>query len=519
MIKSYITLKEIMMLKSFENSSVLTKKENLEIPVSKINIMYDLDLLDCISKDEILIVESTVFKNIFQNYQKNFIRIMKEKGVNTILLKEGFNLIGDELIDYANTIGFNIIELDKNICFFELIEHVLDKILGENEAFQKSLEEIHLAMNRIILTGGSINSLIAYLKSKFHNIIVLKNNFSNNIVNKRVKTQVLDFIKTYEDHSNSEYIKSFTVNGINIYIIPIIAENTIYGNLFITDELQHVKKNDLLILESVSSMLGLEILKRYSEERHTNVYKLDFFHNIVSNDINKRRKAIESAKTYNLRHYDNYFCMKIDILSGSRCVLIDRILRTLEKLSKEKYASFFVEKEYAIYALIGHYEDYKEAVLFIEQILNNMGYKYFIGIGKEVSGLDEIYNSYQSVETVFCAKRVFKEKDILFYDELGYYKFLGNLSLKDDLLQYAISILKDLIEYDAEKDANLLETLTVYLKCNCNLRKTGAALYTHYNTVLYRVSRIENILNLNLSNENDRLEVSTALKIMDLYQY
>ncbi len=518
--ESYISLKELMKLEAFKRSRILTNEDNMDIPISRINIMSNLKILDNIAKDEILLVEPEIFENIFENYQKNLIQIMKEKGVNAIVLKENIDSISDELIRYANNINFNIIELDKKVCFFELIEDFLDKLFGENELFQKSLEEIHLDMRNILLSGGSINSLLAYLKSKFKYIIVLKNNFYNSIVNNKVKTKVFDFIKTYEDKSNNVDIKHYIVGDVNVYIIPIIANNTIYGNLFITDEINKINKRELVILESVSSLFGIEILKKSFLDKYDNSYKIEFFDNIVSESVLDRRKSIEQAKIYGFREKQHYFCMRVDIVAASHRLDINKVIIKLEEeMLKQNYIGVFAGVNNSVNIIIGGYEKYKKTVYFIENILKNMGYQYFIGVGKEVFGYDKLYKSNNTLSTVFSARKIFDDRNILFYDELGYYKFLGHSLLKEDLLKYSIDVLKDLIEYDSKKDGELLKTLRVYFQSNCNIKKTGDALFTHYNTALYRISRIEKILNVDFSNEDDRLEVITAIKIMDLYNF
>jgi purine catabolism regulator len=43
-------------------------------------------------------------------------------------------------------------------------------------------------------------------------------------------------------------------------------------------------------------------------------------------------------------------------------------------------------------------------------------------------------------------------------------------------------------------------------------------LFTHYNTVLYRMNRIQEITGKNLENEGDRYGLQTALKIMKILE-
>lgn len=51
--------------------------------------------------------------------------------------------------------------------------------------------------------------------------------------------------------------------------------------------------------------------------------------------------------------------------------------------------------------------------------------------------------------------------------------------------------LRRLAAYDREKNTQYCETLYHYLTCCHSLKKTSDALYTHRNTVLYRIRRLQ----------------------------
>ena len=65
---------------------------------------------------------------------------------------------------------------------------------------------------------------------------------------------------------------------------------------------------------------------------------------------------------------------------------------------------------------------------------------------------------------------------------------LKNLEGRSDLIAKEI---RALAAYDKEKDTQYCETLYHYLTCCRSLKKTCDALFTHRNTVLYRIRRIE----------------------------
>ena len=75
-----------------------------------------------------------------------------------------------------------------------------------------------------------------------------------------------------------------------------------------------------------------------------------------------------------------------------------------------------------------------------------------------------------------------------------------------------IQRIKPLLAYDEEHNTQLLYTLETYFN-NCqNSVKTSKALFIHRNTLLYRLDRIAEILDLNYSDSEQMLTFQLALK-------
>ena len=58
------------------------------------------------------------------------------------------------------------------------------------------------------------------------------------------------------------------------------------------------------------------------------------------------------------------------------------------------------------------------------------------------------------------------------------------------LLRFIGRFLNPLKLYDQEHGSSLLRTLEAYLDSNCSTKLTAQILFTHYNTVTYRVEKI-----------------------------
>lgn len=60
----------------------------------------------------------------------------------------------------------------------------------------------------------------------------------------------------------------------------------------------------------------------------------------------------------------------------------------------------------------------------------------------------------------------------------------------------------------------LVETLRVYLECNCNLNRAAQRLYLHKNTLLYRLNHIKEIMRSDLEDADQRLLLMLSFKLL-----
>ncbi len=115
--------------------------------------------------------------------------------------------------------------------------------------------------------------------------------------------------------------------------------------------------------------------------------------------------------------------------------------------------------------------------------------------------------------TVKLAK--FKGKDCLSFTDLDAYRLLFNTHnrpLLESMRNHNLQALKD---YDTAYNTALVETLRTYLSNNGNAVLTAQALFTHRNTVSYRLEKIKSILGEDLSSSQTIFNLTLAFYIDD----
>ena len=88
---------------------------------------------------------------------------------------------------------------------------------------------------------------------------------------------------------------------------------------------------------------------------------------------------------------------------------------------------------------------------------------------------------------------------------------LKNLEGRSDLIP---TELRALAAHDHEKDTQYCETLYYYLTCCHSLKKTSDALYTHRNTVLYRIRRLQEDFSIPLEEPSQHADLLLGVSLI-----
>lgn len=139
----------------------------------------------------------------------------------------------------------------------------------------------------------------------------------------------------------------------------------------------------------------------------------------------------------------------------------------------------------------------------------------YVGVGscrKDLSSMALCYERAKAAVTM----AVHRKKDLLYYEDMGMYRLL--YAVRDEALleEMGEEPLKALVEYDRKHNANYVETLELYLKYDKSIQAVSEAMYTHRNTVIYRINNIKKLLNSELDSPEERIPLLVAFYIRNM---
>ncbi|MBQ3549268.1 MAG: helix-turn-helix domain-containing protein [Oscillospiraceae bacterium] len=105
-----------------------------------------------------------------------------------------------------------------------------------------------------------------------------------------------------------------------------------------------------------------------------------------------------------------------------------------------------------------------------------------------------------------------EQTGLSFYRSIMLEQMLSHIPAEETRFLISPDILR-LEEAEARYSFSLVETLQMYLECNCNLNRTAERLYLHKNTLLYRLNHIRSILRCDLGDADERLLLMLSFKL------
>ena len=136
-----------------------------------------------------------------------------------------------------------------------------------------------------------------------------------------------------------------------------------------------------------------------------------------------------------------------------------------------------------------------------------------LGIGRPYKTLMEISLSFKEAQkALMLADTIERPGFVHYYEDLAVYDLLasvkGNYRIHPGLYK--------LIEYDKNNGTDYVKTLSIYLRNYKNLSQTADDLFLHRNTILYRLRKIEEILQASLDNYSLCLQLELSIMLLDI---
>jgi purine catabolism regulator len=555
--KMGVRLNEIISLEAFEGCEIISGSSGLSRPVTKVNVMEVPDIVQWLQPGELLLTTAYSIKdNVFK--LNELIPKMHEIGVAGLGLKmkRYIEELPPSVIELSDQLGFPIIKIPMEVSFSDLITSVLTAVVSTQTSLLIQIDAFNNQLKDIMLRGGDLREIcdmigdvvaapVAITEELFKDFVISSKHEHEEeieeIVNKMLFKRTDQFRRIYRDQGIETAVDVIDGHPVKRLMIPIFSDEVLYGQVIIWNIDEKVEEKTLFMIQAAVSLIALHSTKKLSIYENENKHKIEFIEELLSPQESQQQRAIEKSNYFDFDKNKAHGVVLVKTVDAPYDVrmtpnntqimkqLNSKLVSVVERMQRHyKGTLLYGNKSDRVIFLLSfdpyasHEESKNTMISFSNELTNfakfeNIDKKIHIGIGRIYSPLSMLYKSYKESERAIHKLELSNsDQNALHFDDLGIYRILSNESIQPELVQFFMEVLGPIVNYDRDKDAELLNTLKMYYACGCNLKKVSEEMYTHYNTVIYRMQRIKEIGNIDFSNPDVSLNVHIAIKIMDV---
>lgn len=510
------TCRDMLKLNSMTGSVVLAGEKNLDSRILRVNTVEVPDIINWVGEREMLITTGYPFKDNKEKIAEMIPLLVAKKVVGMAIKPKRFiDEIPESVISVARQYNFIVISLSPDAVFSSIVRESLEQILAKEMvlmtaahkitedvicAAAESPEDSRLEKALEVFSGqtGSLSFIISN-----HDTVIKPSDIAVPAVLSEIDTT---------DGSDVTVRDGDSVYCCMVHRLGAVADNTFFVCAVRNSEFSEIA---LMAVDRVIQVLSLEFNQMKTLKRIQSRYRSRYVAEWITGGFLSEEDICVSAEAYSIKLYPekNYRTVVISCRDDTRIEfdLLERINSALAKLHRAYYPAFI--DSHAVIVMESEFEepaaDLAELLEKLNMTLNSDGFRLCVSERTAVGEMPKAYD--QAHRICMICEKCGLDKHLITCRDLGVYEILALLPEDKAIDEFVDRLISPLAEYDQNHSSDFLGTLRCYYDAGSNIKAAADRLFTHYNTVCYRLDRIRSILGLDIDDVETRFQIQTAL--------
>lgn len=302
-----------------------------------------------------------------------------------------------------------------------------------------------------------------------------------------------------------------------VFCISLAVKSKLVGYLLIAEANHPISKRDFMMIDLLGNLLAVELWTYYFNVGRTDENKAEYYLRELMDTVDD-----EYAEKLALELQDGHTVPATMVVAAitvrSSNFMLPVPLYTLSRDFSKRLpnsAGFFYQN--SVILLVGTDGKNSNPAELLAPILPAIKrYRLSCGISNQFSAVTQLrFFVSQAQKAIKFGMQVDPKSSVYVYQNyMAYHLFECGLTA-EKAETFCIPELVRWSENPSKADSDLLETLYMYLKCNCNKVKTAEKLFLHVNTVKYRISQLQQILGTDFDDGEQNFNLMLSLKLME----
>ena len=415
----------------------------------------------------------------------------------------------------------------------------LDAEINRQAALASRSEEVHRALVSVVLDGGDLSDLAAELATILRGPVLVTTP-DGRVVAQAGDVEVIArlFSSPAFDPYGRFRVETAPARGPvpdtvgepddHCAVVPIVAGRVDHGRI-VTFSPDPISDADVHCLERAATVAALAVTKGLAVAAVEDKYRADFLRDLLTGRTEDVPAAVAHAASLGWDVDRSLVVAVAELDPGQVPASVsglelrpvqERFVNAWQTVMRARdpggpVASFNTE----VVVLLGGVDNTGLDKLLGEldrQVAGDRGggrLSFSLGVSRLARVPGELPRAYEQARTaVRIGRRLQGPGARATFDQLGAYRLLALVPDSSELRDYVTDVLGELGR-DTTEAADLRHTLEVLIDTNGNVAETARRLHFHYNTLRYRIEKLERIVGPFTTNAALRLDLSLALRV------
>ena len=515
----YPTVKELLNLPIFSTSYLAAGESGLNRTVSGINLSDNPDYGQWISPGELMI--STCF-SVYQDpdAMNAYIPTLVQNQMAAFCIKPSQyldNVVPPIMIQQANEAGFPLIVLPPDMQFSRITQVLSDELTRRRTALLRNTLSVNQMLTQTITEGANLDEIAFMISQLTGGSILIVDSVNNRHSIFLKEEDRSDFKADSESQMINTLIQRSQAHDLTL------GDHS-YGCLYIYNPTQSPALPPEL-LSQVLTAIPLEITREQSVREQGDSLFTSFLLHLLSDPIVDHQLEQTRADEFKLTLADNHLILRLKTQiqdeknqykkNFQHTLLMGNIRSVFSRLGLDVRIVPTSDDYLILLNAPASSSDLEHLSHHIPKLITSLAQEYpdlhiSAGCGRSHPGIRGIVQSDTEARTALRTA-LLNQQTVLDFENLGLLRLLYAADPEKETSLFVQELLGPLIETDHQKHTDLLKTLDYYFEYAGNVKRISEEMFTHYNTIAYRIKSIQEITKKDLHNRNDHFLLEAAV--------
>ncbi|GAA5176051.1 PucR family transcriptional regulator [Pseudonocardia eucalypti] len=527
-----LVVRDLLAMTILERAVVLAGRSGLDRPVRRLNVMTVPDILPWTKADEFML--STGYP--LPRDAGELVTLVTEfagRGIAAFGVKFGSSgrRLPAEVLRAADRLGLPIVEIPDDVAFDDILSRVFSDIVNRQAATIARAKEIHDAFLQIVLTGGQLPEIAAQLSDLLSGASVLVVDSDGRRLAAARPERHEPWLRELGvlERDGAARVDRLGPGvhtpgpGRVVVIAELRAGKLRLGHLLVAAE--QLGPEATVAVDQAAVVAALDVTRQLAVSAAERQFESNVLHDLVTGGGGEIEDALARGAAFG---WDLRRPLVVVVGHAERTGEPDLVRQPdIELWSAEirnqdrgAAAAAFATNLVGIVGCTGAAGDPAEVPGRVWAGLRaTTRHAFSLGVSRPFHEPALIPARYEEARKALrMGRRSHGPGKVTYFAELGLFRLLSLIDDVGELRDFVRDALGELTALEARERAELVRTLQVLLDNHLNVAKSARDLHVHYNTMRYRISKLERLVGPFMSDNRLCLRLAVAMQALEMYE-